>query len=242
MQAPERVLQRLLAHVHLGGQWLFVEELEGTAQDEVLGELIIPVDAQHRLALHAVGVVRLHTGVDLRAGINDALVEDIDHTHGIVHAVVDVLGQRDAAGRDDHRPLGDIRCAEVNLCAVRTFVATAEQELVLLGHLLGNGLGGVVEGIEAVLVGDCIAAYPTAQVVAKRFGYREDDASLRDRESFDIVKLAVGIGTVVVVQAVQVHGAQQGRCLQVGFRKIGLIDACRVVLEFHVEAELLALR
>ena len=44
VQAPECVLQRFRTHVDLSGQRLLVEELEGTSDDEVLGEVVVPVN------------------------------------------------------------------------------------------------------------------------------------------------------------------------------------------------------
>ena len=241
VQSPDGVLQRLAAHGDLGGQWLLVEELEGTSEYEVLGELVVPVQSEEGLALHGVGVVALHVCFNLLSGVDEALVEDGDHAHGVVHAVVHVLCERDSSGGDDDASWSDLCGSEDDFCAVGSFVSSGELELVLLGNLLGHGLGGVVECVEAVLVGDGVVAYPLPEVVAEGFCHGEDDASLADGVALDVVELSVGVGAVVVVQAVEVHGAQQGCGFELCLREVGLIDACGVVLVLDVEAELLSL-
>ena len=76
VQAPDGVVQRLLTHRHLRGQGLLGEVHQRTAEDEVLREVVLPVDAIHRLALHTVVGVRLKRGLDVGTGIEDALVDD----------------------------------------------------------------------------------------------------------------------------------------------------------------------
>ena len=55
VDAPERVVERFVAHRHLRGKRLFGEMLQRTAELEVLGEVVAPVDTHHRLSL--LGVV-----------------------------------------------------------------------------------------------------------------------------------------------------------------------------------------
>ena len=50
--------------------------LQRTTYLEILREVILPVEAEHTLALHAVFRVRLQRHVDVRSGIDDALVQD----------------------------------------------------------------------------------------------------------------------------------------------------------------------
>ena len=50
--------------------------LQCTAQLEVLGEVILPVDTVECLSLHTVVTVALQRHVDSCSGIYDALVED----------------------------------------------------------------------------------------------------------------------------------------------------------------------
>ena len=74
-QSPDGVVKRFAAHCHLGSQCLLAEVLQRTAQLEVLREVVLPVYAEHRLALHTEVGVRLERNVDWRACIDEALVE-----------------------------------------------------------------------------------------------------------------------------------------------------------------------
>ena len=64
VQSPEGVFQGFCPHGDLCRQRLFVEVLERAAEYQVLGEVVIPVHAEEGLALHTIGVVALHVGVD----------------------------------------------------------------------------------------------------------------------------------------------------------------------------------
>ena len=59
VQTPDGVLQRFLTHAHLRDEGLLREVHQRTADLEVLREVVLPVDTQHRLALHAVVGIRL---------------------------------------------------------------------------------------------------------------------------------------------------------------------------------------
>ena len=76
VEAPERVVQRLLAHVDFRYQCLFGDVHQRTAHAEVLREVVLPVHAVHGLALHAVVAVRLQGHADIRTSVDDALVQD----------------------------------------------------------------------------------------------------------------------------------------------------------------------
>ena len=191
--------------------------------------------------MHSISVVALHTGIDLRSCIYNALVEDVNRSHGVIDTVIDVLGQRDTACRNDNAPRCHTCHSEADFCSVSSLVASGEHELVLLGNLFGDGLCRVIQGVEAVFVGDGIVVNPCSQVVAKRLGYGEDDAPPLNGVALDIVELSVGVGAVVVVQTVEVQSTQQGRGFQTGLGQIGLIDTGGVVLVFDVEAEFLFL-
>ena len=51
VQSPDGVVERLRAHGHLRCQRLLAEVLEGTANLEVLGKVVFPVQSDHCLAL-----------------------------------------------------------------------------------------------------------------------------------------------------------------------------------------------
>ena len=59
VQTPQRILQRFRAHGNFRCQGLFTQVLQGTAYLEILGEIILPVEAEHAFALHAIIVVGL---------------------------------------------------------------------------------------------------------------------------------------------------------------------------------------
>ena len=245
MHTPKDVVQGLVAHAHLGGQWLFAEVLEGTADDEVLVHLIVGVEAYEGLALHAVCVVALYRGADGCAGIYDTLVYDGDTTIVVVHDVVSILHQCDATCRDHNRTRRNVVCPKVYLVGGRTLVLSGKQELVLLCHLFGGSLGGVVEFLEHILVCHSLASTclnPLAQMLAERFCHGEDDAALVHGVSVDEVKLSVGVGLVVGIQTVQVHGTEQDGSLQGVLGQVVEIDAAGVRLVLDVQTEFLLLQ
>ena len=215
IKAPQGVLEGLVAHRHLAREGLLVEVHERTAQLEVLGEVVGPVHAEHGLALHVEYGVTLHGHVHRGACIEDALVDDGHRTHGVVHGVVAVLGERDAAGGDLHRAARHVVGTQLDDIAARAGMLTREEELVLLGNLLGDGLGGVVELLEHVLIGHPVVAYHPAQMLAEGLDDGEDDAARRGLHgvALHIVVKAVGVGVLLGVEAVEVHQLQQGLAL-----------------------------
>ena len=88
VQAPQRVLQRLRTHHHLGGERLFAEVLQRTANLEVLRELILPVKAEHAFPLHTILGIALQGHVDGRSCIDDALVENGHLAGRIVDTII----------------------------------------------------------------------------------------------------------------------------------------------------------
>ena len=144
MCTPKDVVQSLVTHAYLCGQGGFAQILKGTAYDEVLVHLIISVYTHEGLALQTICVIALHGGADGGAGIYDTLVNDGNTAVVVVYDVVRVLHQCYSACSYYHRTRCYVVCSEVYLVGGRAFVLTRQQELVLLGHLLGCGLGGVV--------------------------------------------------------------------------------------------------
>ena len=112
VQAPDGVVERLRSHVHLVGESLFGEVLERTRELEVLREVVLPVHAEHRLALLSVVGIAFERHVHGGAGVDDALVEDGHLATRVVDRVVGAFGERDAACRNYHRALRNVVCAE----------------------------------------------------------------------------------------------------------------------------------
>ena len=108
VDAPQGVVQGLIAHDHLGSERLLGEVLEGSAQLQVLREVVFPVDAHHGLALLGIVGVALERGTDGCVGIEDALVENGHLAGRVVHGVVAALGELHATGGDHHRALRNV--------------------------------------------------------------------------------------------------------------------------------------
>ena len=242
VDAPKGVLQRFLAHVHLGGERLFVEEHEGAAQREVLAHVVLQVEAHERLALHAVVVVAFEVHTHVGARVDDALVDDGHHAHGIVHRVVLVFHQRHAACRHCHGALRHVHRPEADFRPVVALVFAREQEFVFFRDLPGRGFSGRVKFVKAIFLGQGVVVQVTAQVAAERFHHGEIDAPFVDGVAFHVVEPPVGVGFVVVVQTIQVHNAQELHVLVLCFGQIGHIHARRVALVLNVELEVFLLR
>ncbi len=191
--------------------------------------------------MHAVVVVAFEVHTDIRAGIDDTLVDDGHYAHGIVHGIVGVLRQCHSACRYRHRALRHVHGAEADFRSVVAFIFSAKQEFVFLRYLPRHGFGGVVERVEAVFVGHRLVVQIIAQMASERFRYREIDASLADGESLHIVELAVRIGAVVGIQAIKVHDAKQLGVFICRFGQVRHIHACRIALVLDVQFELLLL-
>ena len=100
INAPKGVLQRFGAHGYLGSKRLFGEVLDSTAQLEVLGKIILPVQSEHRFSgLSEIGIT-LQRNVDSRTGIDDALVQDGHLTGTVIYRIVGALFQGDTACRN----------------------------------------------------------------------------------------------------------------------------------------------
>ena len=97
-----------------------------------------------------------------------------------------------------------ITIGHANHASVGGFIFTCQGELVLLCHLFGCGLCGIVQFVVAIFVGNGIVANLCSQPVAERLYYREDDASrlCKDGVALDEVELTVGICLSVVIQTV----------------------------------------
>ena len=243
-QSPERVAQRLLAHAHLRGEGLLVQVHHRAAKREVLVELIVPVHAEHRLALHGIVGIRLEGGLHISTRIDDALVQDSHLACRVVHGVVASLLQLHAARRHLDRPLRHVVGTEGDDVGRVALELSRQQELVLLGYLLGHGLGRVVQLVEAVLVGQRAKSFllqVAAQVVAERLCRGQEDAAIVHGVALHEVELPVGVGLLVVVQAVQAHHLQQSGRLQRLLRQVVQVGARGVALVLDVHSELLLL-
>ena len=76
-------------------------------------------------------------------------------------------------------------------------------------------------------------------MLTERLCHGEIDASLADGVVLHEVELTVRVGSVVIVQTVEVHGLQQGGALQLLFGQVGDIDTAGVALVLDVQLEFL---
>ena len=238
VQTPDGVVQGLVAHGHLGGERLLREVHQGTANQEVLGEVVFPVHAKHGFAFKRFGRA-FQTDVDRRAGVENALVDDGHLAGGIVHGVVAVFHQRHTACRHHDRAAGHVHGAERDDVARGGFVLSGQDELVFLDVLLRLGAGGVVEGLELIFLGhDGVAQY-FVEVAAEGFHAGEEDASLRavNGVAFHEVEVSVRVQVVLVVQAVQAQKADERLVLELLFGQVVEVNARRVAQVFDVEPE-----
>ena len=120
------------------------EVLHGTTDGQVFVHLIVGIHSHEGLALHTKGLVALHGSTDGRTCIYDTLVDNRHSTIVIIHDIVGILHQGHTTCRHHHRAWCYVGGSQIYLVGGRTLVLTREQELVLLGHLLGGGLCGVV--------------------------------------------------------------------------------------------------
>ena len=141
VQAPDGVVERFAAHGHFRRERLFRQSHEGTAQLEVLCEVVTPVQSEHRLSDHAVFLVAFEADVDIGACVENALVDDGDLTQRVVHLIVRTFGQFDATCGDTYRTLRNVHGAKVDFATARAFVFAKEREFVELRNLSGDDLG-----------------------------------------------------------------------------------------------------
>ena len=245
VQAPDSVAERLRSHVHLVGERLFGEVLERTRELEVLREVVLPVHAEHRLALLSVVGIAFERHVHGGAGVDDALVEDGHLATRVVDRVVGAFGERDAACRNHHRALRNVVCAERNDVSRCAAELSHEHVLVLLGNLLRHGLRRVVQLGEGVLLSlvcrHAVLQKRLVHIAAERFGNGEEHSTVRHGVTLHVVEVAVGMRLVVVVESVGSEELYECLVLHLRLGYVCEVDTGGVALELHVEAELLLL-
>ena len=121
---------------------------QGTADLEVLREVVFPVQAQHRLSLHAIFGVRLIRGSDIGSSVEDTLVDDGNLASRVVDGIVRSLLKRNSPSGDFHRPLRHIVCIERYYIGFGALKLSHERVLILLSYLFGYCLRGVIELIK----------------------------------------------------------------------------------------------
>ena len=79
VQTPKRVVKRFRTHCHLCGERFLAKVHKSSAHLEVLAEVVGKVHTEHGLALHAIVRVAFKTYVDVGAGIENALIKNMDN-------------------------------------------------------------------------------------------------------------------------------------------------------------------
>ena len=206
VQSPEGVAQRLCSHCHLRGQCLLVQVHQRTAQLEILRELVFPVHAHHRLALHTVLRVRFERHLHVGTSIADALIQDGHLACSVVHRVVRALLQRHAASRHHHRSWRHVIGAQRYHVLGIALELSREDKLVFLCRLLRNGLRLSVELSEHVflsLIGiHTFRQQLLAQPAAKGLCRWQIHAPVAHGVTLHIVEVAVRMGLHVIVETV----------------------------------------
>ena len=241
-QSPDGVTQRLSAHRHLRGQGLFVQMHQRATQLEVLRELVLPVHAHHRLALHAVIRVRLERHLHVGTGVADALVQDGHLAGRVIHRVVAALLEGHAASRHHHRSGGHV-IGPKGYHVVRSALELSHEDvLVLLCRLLRDGLRLAVELREDVFLGLCLVEtccqQLPAQIGAEGFCRRQEHTTVAHGVTLHVVEVAVRMGLHVIVETVTAQQLQQRLVLHQCVGDIGQIHTGGVALELDVETEL----
>ena len=245
VDAPEGVVERLVAHRHLGEQRLLAQVQEGTAQLEVLREVVLPVETEHGLSRHAIVGVALQRHVDRRSGIDDALVEDGHLASIVIHRVVRAFAQRNTTCRHHHGTLRHIDRSERDDIGRGALELSHQEILVLLGYLLRHRLGAVVEFGEGVasgfLIVDALSLQVLVDIASEWLHLRDEDATTRHGVALHIVEVAIAVGIVVVVESIGTEHLDERCLLHLLLRDVGEIDASGIALELDVESELLLL-
>ena len=124
-------------------------------------------------------------------------------------------------------------------------IETCHDKLILLGILLRYGLCRIVELAEDIGLGllgtQTVLSQLGAQVIAEGLCCRQEHASALNGVALHKVEVTVGVGFVVVVQAVAAQEFDERCALHPLVRDIGQIDTSGVALELDVETELLLL-
>ena len=245
IKSPQGVVDRFGAHRYLCGECLLGEVLKRSRELEVLGEVILPVYAEHRFPLLGIVALALQRYVDSGTCIDDALVEDGYLAGTVVYAIVGTFSQFHATGSDNDRTLRHVIRAERDDVGLCTTELPLQYVFVFLGNLLGNGLRGVVEFGKSIFrrsgSRDTFAYEIVIEIAAERLSGREEDTSVADGVALNEVEVAVGVCLVVIVKTVSTKYLDERPALYLRLGDVRKIDTSGVALVFHVKAELVFL-
>ena len=219
--------------------------LQRTTQLQVFAEIVLPIDAEHRLSfLRKVGVA-LQRNVNVCPRIDNTLVQNSHLTSRVVNRVIGILGQPNAASRHHNRPLRHVVGSQGDDVGRRTPELSHQHILVFLGDLLGYGLGRIVQLGESIPLGflliHAFAHQIAMDIRPKRFCHGEEHTAIAHRITLHKVKITVAMRLVVVIQSVGTQQSYDGLVFHLRLGNIGKINAGGITLELHIQAKLLAL-
>ena len=208
-----------------------------SAEDEVFVELVLQMRPEKALPLHRERALVLQFYIHIRTALEDRGVQDRHGSHRVIDGVIDVLNQRRTAGGHGDRTPRYVHRTQTDLAAVGAFVFTGEVELVLLAQLLRYDQRRVVQLLIAVFLHEPrVVTQRVCQMASERLQNREDDlaAARINGQTLDEVEPAIRAGVMFLVQAVEVHYADQLFAADRTFVQILDIRSHRVVPVGHV--------
>lgn len=153
VDAPDGVVDGLVADVDLLGQSFLAEVHDGGADVEPFRELVVDVESEKRFPLCREHRLVFESDVDALSRVDYRLVGDGHYAHGVVDRIVAVFGQHDASGGDDDRSARNVHGFEAYLRSVAGLIFAGEDEFVLCSELASYYEGAVVKFLIAVLLG-----------------------------------------------------------------------------------------
>ena len=175
-------------------------------------------------------------------GIHDTLVDDSHLARTVVDGVVRAFREHHAASRYDHRPRWHVVGTERDHVGRTALILSHKHVLVLLSYQFRHGLRRVVKLGEHIRRSFILREPPgdelAPQVASKWLRRGQEHTAVADRIALHIVKIAVRVAFVVIVQAVTAQHLQKRLALHPLIRNIGQINTRCIALVFDIEPEL----
>ena len=182
---------------------------ERTTNLEVLWEVVLPVYTNHRLTLLLVCTLAFQRYIDCRSCIDNILIQDSHLTSTVINTIIRTLVQGYTARSYYYRTLWNVIGSKGDNIRCWATILANEYELILLGNLLCDSLRWIIELFENVLIcngssnsliGQC---FPKS--VSEWFSHWEEDTSVTNGITLNIVKVTIGVRIVIVIQSVSIE-------------------------------------
>ena len=200
--------------------------------------------AEEALPLHRERALVLQFDIHIRTALKNRSVQDSHGSHRVIDGVINVLNQRRTAGGHGDRTSRHIHRTQTDLTAVGAFVFTGEVEFILLAQLLRYDQRRVVQLLIAVFLYEPrVVAQTLRQMASERLQDREDNlaAARINGQALDEVEPTIWAGVMFLVQAVEVHHADQLFAADGAFVQVLDIRSHRVVPVGYIEFKFLLL-